>query len=215
MFCQKCGAQLDGNGLCRYCSTKYSGQSLRHHKEMAVLEVLPELEESSINCMMCFGWLFETNHSISKSYGGIGFLYALGAGGFGTKITTKLTFSRHTSMPNYDILNSLYNRFIPLHNERTKFIKRMRHAFNWPMIILGIAIGVALFTFFIGNKNTTAINWFNDFLTIAYILLGIVLGGLVGWLIGIPFMRAKLKKWIAEVSEEIDDLCREALKYEI
>lgn len=209
MFCSKCGSQLDINSRCPKCGNYQPEHDTYARKDVAVLTVYPALEQNTINSMACLGWQLETNQSLSRVHGD----YYNGHGYVRTTYMAKLTFSRYTNIPNFAIRNILYSKFVALHNERMSLCYKHNNAINWAFVMWGIAIGIALFVFVIGKSFLLS----KDLLSIVglCILPGVLIGGFFGWLIGIPFMRAKLKKQIAEVSEEIDALCREALKYEI
>lgn len=208
MFCQKCGTNLNENGVCPNCKEIYGQtQATRTaravHRENVVIEENTRYEATTINDMACFGWQLKNNQEVVDTFTRSN-VATRDAGRY-----IKLTFERDTGMAHFSEIDALYRDYSVLREKRFKLLKS-RKARTICAVILGVLL---------------ALLWFisaSDFMIYAavYSPLFACVGGLLGYyavgaIVSKIHFKSNILPKIKKIDNKIAEICREALKYEI
>lgn len=236
MFCKKCGAQIsDDATFCPECGYNLKETSAPTHTqsptgvpETLVVEVQKEDETVTINRYTKFGWRLTNNQevNITSVHGGGSTVNGNGSTivTSSTKTYIKLTFERNTGMPNFEMLDGLYQKFKGCMGEKSEIqadiAKRGNLSAKFILIVTAI-IGIPLTLYF--EPLFRVLTWDYD---ISF--LSVFEGALIGLSIGVVLAlianaiktsvdTKKLRKHyaprLAELEREMDTLANEAAKY--
>lgn len=181
--------------------------------ETKVIEIPKEMEQDFISQYQCFGWDLKNNQEVNvTSVSGGSYAHGRTVVTSSTKTYIKLTFERHTSMENYDVLNEKFKEYVTAYEDVLALLQKTNKS-NFS-VLAGVLVGggYALFNILTALGGFLAL--YRIFLSI---MCGLLIFFLVGLIVGVaikkPLTKKKLTPRINELCKKMNALAEEASEY--